>query len=172
MFSSRFFNSFLQVIFVQNTRCLVSQMNPTKKNMTNLDLNRGQLVHQVPNWVGFCMAQDCIQFSHFLLLIRVMVMEGHLLSNHELSQNLCDSKLQNFCAQNFQLQNYFALNIFENVVVSKVFTFTFCCAMFQRAPLGDIWCPSDGVEYIEAPCNVSLWYYGPCWFTPVQLSIF
>ena len=31
----------------------MSQMNPTKKNLTNLYLNPGQLVRSVPDWVGF-----------------------------------------------------------------------------------------------------------------------
>ena len=46
---------FLHVIYVDNNRHLISQMNPTKKNMTNLDLNLGQLVCLVPDCVGFCM---------------------------------------------------------------------------------------------------------------------
>ena len=47
-----FFCFFLYVVLFYNTCCLMSQMNPTKKNLTNLDLNPGQLVQSVPDWVG------------------------------------------------------------------------------------------------------------------------
>ena len=32
----------------------MSQMNPMKKNLTNLDLNTVQVVLLVPYWVGCC----------------------------------------------------------------------------------------------------------------------
>ena len=45
---------FFHVEFFNNTLRLMSQMNPTNNNMTNLDLNPGQLVRLIPDWVGCC----------------------------------------------------------------------------------------------------------------------
>ena len=47
---------FFHGVFIYNTRCLMSQMEPEKKNQTNLDLNPGQLLQLVPDWVGCCVA--------------------------------------------------------------------------------------------------------------------
>ena len=47
---------FLHVLFVYNTRHLMSQMAVMKKNLTNLGLNPGHMVRLVPNWVDCCMA--------------------------------------------------------------------------------------------------------------------
>ena len=40
--------------FFLNIQRLMSQTNPTKKNLMKLDLNAGQLVHLVKVWVGGC----------------------------------------------------------------------------------------------------------------------
>ena len=63
-----------------DTRCLMSQMNPMKKNMMNLDLNPSHLVRPVPDWVGCSVVYDLLYVSHFLLMSHVMVFEGDLLS--------------------------------------------------------------------------------------------
>ena len=46
------FYSFLLAVLFYNTCCLMSQINPKNKNMTNLDMNLGQLVCLVLDWVG------------------------------------------------------------------------------------------------------------------------
>ena len=51
-----FFFLFLHVLFVYNTRHLMSQMTVMKKNLTNLGLNPVHMVGLVPNWVDCCMA--------------------------------------------------------------------------------------------------------------------
>ena len=51
----RLFCTFLHIILVYNTRTLMSQIIPTKKNLTNLGLNLGQLVCWVPDWVEITM---------------------------------------------------------------------------------------------------------------------
>ena len=48
-----FFLLFLYVIFIYNNHCLMIQMNPMNNNMTDLDLNLGQLVHLAQYWVGY-----------------------------------------------------------------------------------------------------------------------
>ena len=61
----RLFYYFSRIVFVYNTCRLMSHMKLTKNNMTEFDLNLGQLVCLVPDWVR----------SH------EMVIEGHLLSH-------------------------------------------------------------------------------------------
>ena len=51
--SSVSFYSFLYGILFYCARCLVSQMNPMRNNLTNLDLNPGQRVCLVPDLVFF-----------------------------------------------------------------------------------------------------------------------
>ena len=59
-----------------------------------------------------------------------------------------------FAPKCFHFKIILELNIFENTVVSRVFTFTFCCAVPQRAPIGKIRRPS--VKDTEAT-NVYWW---------------
>ena len=54
IFTPAFISIPFNVVLVYNISRLISQMDMTKKNMTNLDLNLGQLVRSVPDWVGFC----------------------------------------------------------------------------------------------------------------------
>ena len=68
--------------------------------------------------------------------------------------NRSDSKLQNFCAQLLNFKTVLALGIFENAIVSRVFTFNFRCAMPRCAPAGEILFLF--VEVDEAP-NVYWW---------------
>ena len=57
----------------------MSQMNPTKKNLENLDLNPVHLVRWVPDWVGCCVAYDLLLVSLFLLTNYYMVIKGHFM---------------------------------------------------------------------------------------------
>ena len=57
----------------------MNQVDPTKKNLKDLDINLGHLVRSVLGWVGCCVVYDFIYVSRFLLIIQVMVMEGHFL---------------------------------------------------------------------------------------------
>ena len=80
-----------------------------------------------------------------------------------------------FARNFFNFKITFALSIFENVVASKVFNFTFCCAMSQQDPLGKIRHRADGVKDVTVACTVSIWDYGSngyLWVHPVLLSIF
>ena len=52
----RFFCPSLHVVFVYNTCYLMNQMTPKKENLKNLDLNPGQLVRLVLDWVVCCLA--------------------------------------------------------------------------------------------------------------------
>ena len=52
----RFFLYFLNVVFVCNTCCLISQMTLMKKNLKNLGLSLGHLVRMNPDWVNYCVA--------------------------------------------------------------------------------------------------------------------
>ena len=69
----------------------------------------------------------------------------------------------------FKFKIIFALIIFENYVASRVFAFTFCCAMPQRSPVGDIQLNFDVVEYVEVAHTVIIWYCvhdGYLWIHP------
>ena len=68
--------------------------------------------------------------------------------------NRHDSKLQNFAPNFFNFKIILVLKFFENAVVSRFFTFTFCCTMPRCAPVGEILRPS--VEEAKAP-DVSWW---------------
>ena len=57
------------------------QMNPTKNNLTNLDLNPVHIVRSVQDWVGCCVVYDFLYVSRFLVISHVVVTEGHLLSH-------------------------------------------------------------------------------------------
>ena len=65
-----------------------------------------------------------------------------------------------FATNFFNFRIIFALIIFENVVASKVFTFTFCCAMPWIDPVGEIRSPDGGVKDVSFSGTVSLWDYG------------
>ena len=56
-----------------------------------------------------------------------------------------------FAPNFFNFEIILALSIFENYVASRVFNFTFFCAMIQHTPVGKIRRPSDWVKYVEAP---------------------
>ena len=53
-----YFCTFSHVVFVYNTHRQMSQKDPTKKNLTNLVLNTGQLVRLVPDCVDCRVDQD------------------------------------------------------------------------------------------------------------------
>ena len=55
--------------------------------------------------------------------------------------------------------------IFDIVVASKVFTFTFCCTMPWQAPDGD---PLDIFKDVAVSCTVRLWYCGKNGFLRVN----
>ena len=74
-----------------------------------------------------------------------------------------------FAPNFFNLNIIFALSIFEkNYISSKVFTFTFFCAIPRQAPLGKIWRPYDKVEYVidplPGPGNLWVWYSNGSWW--------
>ena len=64
-----------------------------------------------------------------------------------------------FAPNYFNFGIIFALIIFEIFVASKVFTFTFFCAMPRQAPVVDIRVPSDGDKDSEAPLSgpINMW---------------
>ena len=66
-----------------------------------------------------------------------------------------------FAPKMFNFKIILVISIFENAVASKVFTFTFLCAISLRAPVGEIRRPSDGVEDVKSPlCGTgNLWAY-------------
>ena len=80
--------------------------------------------------------------------------------------------IQNYriCAPKiFNFKTIFALSISENVVASKVFILTFCCAISRQAPVGKIQRPSDGVKYVAVAHTVKIWdcgHNGPLWVYP------
>ena len=74
-----------------------------------------------------------------------------------------------FALKFFNLKIIFALSIFENGIASKVFTFTFLCAMPWENPVRNIWRSAYGVEYVAVYCTVRLWdrgHNGSLWVHP------
>ena len=76
-----------------------------------------------------------------------------------------------FAPNFFYFKIIFALSIFENVVASKVFTFTFFYAMPRQSHVGKIRSPGDKIKYVtvaltvriwERSCDSSLWFH-PSW---------
>ena len=62
-----------------------------------------------------------------------------------------------FAPNFFNFEIILALIIFENFVASKVFTFTFHCAMPHRYPVYGIRHTADQVEDLAVVCYVRLW---------------
>ena len=78
-------------------------------------------------------------------------------------------KYRTFVPKIFNLEIMFALIMFENFVVSKVFTFTFYCAIPCQAPVGKIRRPADWVEDVSVFICVRLWdrgHNGYLWVHP------
>ena len=61
-----------------------------------------------------------------------------------------------FAPNSFDLKIISALIIFENVVASKVFNFTFFCSMQKRPAVCEIQCSADGLKYVAVACTVRL----------------
>ena len=82
---------------------------------------------------------------------------------------------RNFAPKVFNFKIIFALIIFENLVASKVFTFTFCCAMPRKLPVGEIQHPDDEVKNVAVDCTVILWdrsHNGSLWvYTSTVINI-
>ena len=78
----------------------------------------------------------------------------------ESSWNICDYKLQIVFAHLSNWQIIIALRNFVNFVASRVFAFTFCCAILWQGHVGDIRRTADGVKYVAASSTVSIWDYG------------
>ena len=92
------------------------------------------------------------------------------LYQRESSRNFCYAKLQKIFSQFFNLKIICALSIFENVVASKVFAFTFVCAMLQKSPVGEIQHLDDEFEYVVVACTARLWYCGHNGYLLVHIS--
>ena len=59
----------------------MSQITLKKNHMKNMDLNPGHMVRSVPDWVGCCVAYDCLWVSRFMLMSYAMVIGGNLRSH-------------------------------------------------------------------------------------------
>ena len=76
-----------------------------------------------------------------------------------------------FATNFFNFRIIFALIIFENVVASKVFNFTFFCSMQKRPAVCEIQCSADGLKYVAVACTVRLWESGHYGFLLVHSSV-
>ena len=54
IFNPEFILFFFYVLFVENNRRLTSHMILMEKNLKQLDMDPGQLVRLVTNWLGCC----------------------------------------------------------------------------------------------------------------------
>ena len=65
-----------------------------------------------------------------------------------------------FAPNFFNFEIIFVLRILENFVASKVFSFTFRCAMPRQLPVGYIRRPADQFEDVTVARSVRLYYCG------------